>query len=74
VQTVRFRLDISPDRLLAYYRGNVEQVSVVAEDGRRIQFPAQWLRGHVRRDGVHGRFQLRFREDRRLISLTRIDD
>ncbi len=71
---VRFRLNLSQEQILAYYQGAANKVSVRAEDGRIIKFPAQWLRPHVSADGVRGRFQLRFTEENRLIDLRRIGD
>jgi hypothetical protein len=72
MERVRFRLDFSADEIMAYYRGAARQVSVLASDGRRIQFPADALRRHVTASGVHGLFELRFGADRRLLGLERI--
>jgi hypothetical protein len=73
-QTVRFRLNLSKDAMLAHYQGAAAQVSVQAEDGRRIQFPAIWLRRFVTDGGVAGRFEMHFGDDNRLVDLQRIAD
>lgn len=74
METVRFRLNLSTEKMLAYYQGAAQQVSVQAGDGRRIQFPAQWLRCFVTAMGVTGLFEMRFGADRKLIDLRRIAD
>lgn len=71
-ETVRFRLALTPEQYLAYYQGAARNVVVRAEDGRRIQFPADQLRRHVTSEGVTGRFQLRFDDNHKLIDLVRI--
>ncbi len=66
------RLAISAERMLAFYRGRARQVVAVAEDGRTVRFPAEALRPHVRADGVHGRFLVRFDANHRLIGVERL--
>jgi uncharacterized protein DUF2835 len=53
-----FRLRISSEELLAYYRGQAKQVIVQSTDGIIIQFPAALLTPFVTRSGVHGDFVL----------------
>ncbi len=69
---IRFSLYLPADRYLRYYRGMASNVSVVADDGRRIAFPAAALRPFVTRDGVQGRFELVTDTDHRLLRLKRI--
>ncbi|MDQ5909697.1 MAG: hypothetical protein QG599_1792 [Pseudomonadota bacterium] len=71
---VHFRLSLTAEQMRSYYEGVARQVVVRAHDGRRIQFPAQWLRRFVTLDGVHGRFEMRFGEDRKLIDFHRVGD
>jgi hypothetical protein len=73
-QHIRFRLDISAEDYLAYYQGAVRDVLVRAEDGRRVKFPAGALQPHITRDGIHGRFELRFDANHKLIGLQRLGD
>jgi hypothetical protein len=47
-------------------------VAVTADDGSRLRFPAASLRPFVTREGVHGRFLIRFDENLRLVELRRI--
>ncbi len=72
MHTVRFWLFISPDELLRYYRGQARTVTVTAEDGQRVQFPASALRPFVTKDGISGRFSLRFDHNNRLAGLVRL--
>ncbi len=68
---IYFSLDMSPESYLAYYRGRARNVVVVAEDGRRIAFPADRLRPFVTREGVRGRFLLEFDEQNRFKEMRR---
>lgn len=72
METVRFYLHLSAEQMQSYYQGFARNVVVRASDGRRIQFPAQWLRRFVMADGVHGLFEMRFGDNRKLIDLRRI--
>ncbi len=74
MDTVHFRLSLTAEQMRSYYEGVARQVVVRAHDGRRIQFPAQWLRRFVTLDGVHGRFEMRFGEDHKLIDFRRVGD
>lgn len=74
MEMVRFRLNLPAEKMLAYYQGAVQQVSVQVHDGRRLQFPVQWLRRFVTPVGITGQFEMRFGVDRKLIDLRRIAD
>ncbi|MBL3591728.1 MAG: DUF2835 family protein [gamma proteobacterium endosymbiont of Lamellibrachia anaximandri] len=49
-------------------------VSVIAEDGRRIEFPANSLRPFVTKSGVQGRFELLIDDNNRLQRLDRLNN
>ncbi|BCR03473.1 hypothetical protein DESUT3_05420 [Desulfuromonas versatilis] len=66
-----FTLHISAAEMLRYYRGSAATVAVTAEDGTRLRFPAANLRRFVSAEGVHGRFEVRFDEANRLLSIER---
>ena len=53
-----FRLSISPEEYLAYYRGTAKQVVVRCADGVTVQFPASLLTQFVSTSGIHGDFVL----------------
>ncbi len=70
--TVCFNLNILYDDYLAFYQGAAHSVSVVADDGRRIEFPANQIQCHLTREGIRGRFELEFDDNNKLIALRRI--
>jgi hypothetical protein len=72
MQEIQFRLDITAQELLAYYRGAVRDVLARSLDGRTVRFPVSTLRGFVAHDGVRGVFALRFDASNKLIDLRRI--
>ncbi len=71
---IRFFLNLTADRYLGHYQGHAKNVSVVAEDGRRIEFPANALRPFVTKSGVQGRFELLIDDDNRLQRLDRLSN
>lgn len=72
MRTVSFSLAISAEDYLRFYQGTARNVSVRADDGRRIVFPAEHLRPFVRHDGVRGRFELVFDDNNKFIALRRL--
>lgn len=72
--SIRFRLTISADDYLAYYQGQARDVLARAEDGRSLRFPAGALQPFVSHSGIHGRFELCFDQNRKLIGIKRIGD
>ncbi|OOZ36616.1 DUF2835 domain-containing protein [Solemya velesiana gill symbiont] len=74
LERIRFRLAIPAETYLRHYRGDAHAVSVIAEDGRRIQFPATVLRGFVSSEGVYGRFELVFNEQNKLVEILKISE
>lgn len=70
----RFRLAISAQSYVNYYSGAARSVIVVAEDGRRIKFPAEHLRTHVTHHGVYGLFVLEYDDRQKFVGLRRISD
>ena len=68
----RFHLNIAPEEYLAYYSGQARSVSVVAEDGRRIEFPAEHLRAFVHENGIKGKFEICFDQLNRFVSLNKV--
>ena len=69
---IRFSLKLSADRYLSHYQGRAKSVSVLADDGRRVEFPANALRAFVTRQGVQGRFELIVDEHNRLQRIERL--
>lgn len=71
-QRILFWLHISADDFLHYYQDSSVQVSVTAEDGRRIQFPARHLRPFITPAGISGRFEMTLEADNKFVSLKQL--
>ncbi|WP_305041042.1 DUF2835 domain-containing protein [Geoalkalibacter sp.] len=69
---VFFRLHIPAEEYLRYYQGTAAFVQVRSEDGRRIRLPAANLRTFVTREGITGRFRLRFDDRQKILSLEKV--
>jgi hypothetical protein len=69
-----FRLSISSERCLDYYRGAVQQVVVRCFTGETVQFPAGRIQRFVTEKGVHGRFVLTCDANHRCVDLQKVDD
>ena len=68
---LRFSLYLSSEQYLAYYQGHAKRVSVVCDDGRRIEFPAEHLRPYLTHDGINGHFEIEFDRQNRFVALRR---
>lgn len=67
-----FRLSLSGEQLLALYRGTAQRLSVMSEQGLRIELPIHHLRRFVGHGGIYGRFRLTTDENHRFIDLERL--
>lgn len=65
-------LVISPEEYQRMYAGIAQNVSARSVDGRRVQFPANILRPFVTRDGIRGRFMIRFSDDNRFEGIEKL--
>ena len=68
----RFFLDISPDEIQRYYRGEATTVVVTADDRTSLQFPAKNLRPFVTVNGVSGYFEIEYDEFSKLVGISRL--
>jgi len=71
-QSIRFRLAISAEQYLQYYRGAAQRVSVTATDGRRIEFPARHIQTFLTRDGIHGEFEMELTADYKFVAIKKL--
>lgn len=69
---VRFKLQITAEDYLNYYSGQAKSVSIVSDDGKRIEFPAQHLREFVTAEGITGYFELCFDEHKRFKNIKKL--
>lgn len=70
--TVRFRMNIAREEAMRYYTGTVRFVIVDAENGQRIQFPAQHIRPFITQSGIQGIFCISFDDHHKMIGIERV--
>jgi len=73
-QHIRFLLNISSEAFLRHYQGVASVVVVQADDGRRVQLPANSLRPFVSQQGIVGRFELELDQNNKLIKLKKLSE
>ena len=71
-QLIRFTLNISADQFLNVYRGVARKISVLADDGRRIEFPASKIHTYLTRDGIQGHFEMELTPANKFIAIRKI--
>jgi hypothetical protein len=69
---LRFRLTLTRDQAMLYYQGAAKAIVVTAENGQRIQFPAEHIRPFIDHLGVNGVFKIEFDANNKLLGLKRI--
>jgi hypothetical protein len=67
-----FRLTISPNDVLKFYEGHMNAVSVVTDQGLRLQFPFHHLKPFVSLMGVSGNFRVTLSASNKLLRIERI--
>jgi hypothetical protein len=65
-------LDISPEEMQRYYRGEASNVVTIADDQTRLQFSAKIIRQVVTVDGVKGRFEIEYDRYSKLIGISKL--
>lgn len=68
-----FRLTISPDDVLKFYEGSINAISVITEQGLRLQLPFHHLKPFVSMAGVQGRFRVTLSPTNKLVRIERIN-
>lgn len=69
---VRFRLSLSSEKYLAYYKGAAHSIRVISVDNKSIRFPANAIRKFLSHDGIHGLFEIQFDENNKLVQIVKI--
>lgn len=72
MKKISFHLNISQQQFLNWYKGSARQVTTVADNGKRISFPAEKLRPFVDHQGVVGHFEISFNENHKFVALKRL--
>jgi hypothetical protein len=63
---------ISAQDILQYYKGTIANVSAIALDGRRVQFPVNLLRSFMTYAGVNGRFSITYNENGKFQKISKL--
>ncbi len=66
-------INITAHEFVQYYQGAVDSILATTTDGRTIKFPINILRPFVKSNGVHGKFELVFNDQFKLVSVNRVD-
>ncbi|MFD1006798.1 MULTISPECIES: DUF2835 family protein [Oceanisphaera] len=72
MRQLRFRLAISRAQLLQYYQGRTAALSVITEQGVRLQVSLHHFRPFVGHDGLNGRFEIELTPEQQLHRLSRL--
>ena len=67
-----FSMHLSTEKYLQFYQGAAKNVIVKTDDGRTLKFPADRLQQFVTHDGISGRFEIKFDNNHKIVSLIRI--
>jgi NAD+--asparagine ADP-ribosyltransferase len=71
-QLFRFSLKLTADQYLRVYQGTAKRVSVIANDGQRIEFPAQNIKKFLTHDGISGRFEMELTSENKFVAIRKI--
>lgn len=71
-QLIRFTLHLSYDQFLKVYQGVAKNISVIADDGRRIAFPARNIQSFLTKDGVNGYFEMQLTAENKFLSIKKL--
>jgi hypothetical protein len=71
-QYIRFLLSLSYEQFAKVYQGIAKNVSVLADDGRRIEFPAGKIQPFLTKQGINGYFELELTAENKFVSLQKL--
>lgn len=71
-QIVRFSIHLSYEQYLKVYQGSAKNISVAADDGRRIAFPARNIQSFLTKEGINGYFQMELTAENKFVCLKKI--
>lgn len=71
---VRFRIAVSAQDFLRYYKQEFDSVLVSTADGRTIQLPAGALQKFVDQSGIHGSFRVIYDDNHKLVRIERVSN
>ncbi|NOR69094.1 MAG: DUF2835 family protein [Methylomarinum sp.] len=71
-QLIRFTLQLPYDQFLKVYQGVAKNISVIADDGRRISFPARNIQSFLTKDGIKGYFEMELTAENKFVDITKL--
>lgn len=71
-QFIRFKMNLSYDQYLAVYQGIAKTVSVIADDGRRIMFPAGNIQRFLTKNGIQGYFEMELTAQSKFVGIKKL--
>lgn len=71
-QRIRFSLNLTADQYLSVYQGVAKKISVLADDGRRLEFPASNIQRYLTRDGIAGHFEMEITSANKFIGIYKL--
>jgi hypothetical protein len=69
---INFSVRISPEEVLAIYRGAIQKVIVISDTGLKIEMKASHFRQFTTSSGISGRFQMELDAQNKLVSLRKL--
>ncbi|MDD1621536.1 MAG: DUF2835 domain-containing protein [Methylococcaceae bacterium] len=72
-QRIRFHLDLSYDQYLAVYQGLAKTVTTIADDGRRIVFPAGNIQRYLTKTGIQGYFEMELTAANKFVDIKKLN-
>jgi len=72
-QSIHFSLHLTYDQYLRVYQGTAKNISVVADDGRRISFPAGNVQSFLSRDGINGFFEMVLTAENKFVEIKKLN-
>jgi hypothetical protein len=71
-QKIRFKLNLSADQYLKVYQGLAKTITTLADDGRRIAFPAQNIKPFLSHEGIYGHFEMELTPANKFVAIKKI--
>jgi hypothetical protein len=71
-QIIRFALNLSYDQYFRVYQGIAKNIFVIADDGRRVAFPAGKVQIFLTREGINGYFEMELTIKNKFVSIRRL--
>ena len=72
VTSTVIQLHLSADDFTNYYRGLLQTVTALDQNGKTIRFPAAILQRFVTTEGISGTFRLTYDDNNKFVSIERV--